>query len=62
MIRDIVYDLLDTHIHSQVWRCVCCGELVDPLIARNRMQRAVLNRPSFPQSAAGVAVPLSLVA
>lgn len=40
MIRDIAYDLLDTHIHSQVWHCVCCGEVVDPL-ARNRMIQLV---------------------
>jgi hypothetical protein len=62
MIRDIAYDLQDTQIHSQVWRCVCCGGLVDPLILRNRMKQSVLSRPSSPQSAAGAAILLSLVA
>ena len=36
MVQDRAYDLLDTHIHCDVWRCVCCGDIFDPLIVMNQ--------------------------
>ena len=35
MVLDRAFDLLDTHIHCDVWRCVCCGNMFDPLIQLN---------------------------
>ena len=29
MVQDRAYDLLDTNIHCDIWRCVCCGYVVD---------------------------------
>ena len=36
MVRDRLYDLQDTNIHCDVWRCVCCGDVFDGLILMNR--------------------------
>ena len=36
MVQDRAYDLLDTHIHCDVWRCVCCGNIFDTLILLNQ--------------------------
>ncbi len=36
MVRDHVVALLDTEIHGEVWRCVCCGHILDPVIMANR--------------------------
>ena len=36
MVQDRAYDLLDTHIHCDVWRCICCGNLFDTLILLNQ--------------------------
>jgi len=36
MVRDRAYDLLDTHIHCDVWRCICCGNIFDTQILLNK--------------------------
>ena len=36
MVQDRAYDLLDTHIHCDVWRCICCGNVLDMLILLNQ--------------------------
>ena len=36
MVQDRAYDLLDTHIHCDVWRCICCGNIFDTLILLNK--------------------------
>ncbi len=36
MVRDRAYDLLDTHIHCDVWRCICCGNMFDTLMLLNK--------------------------
>lgn len=36
MVQDLAYDLLDTHIHCDVWRCICCGNIFDTLILLNQ--------------------------
>ncbi len=36
MVRDRIFDLLDTEIQGAVWRCVCCGDILDPVILTNR--------------------------
>ncbi len=35
MVRDHVFDLLDTEIHGDVWRCISCGNILDPVILVN---------------------------
>ena len=62
MIRDIAYDLLNTHIHSQGWRYVWCGQVVDLLIARNRMIQSVQKSRITPCLPTATPAPLSLVA
>ena len=32
LVPDRAYDLQDTDIHCDVWRCVCCGNMFDSLI------------------------------
>jgi hypothetical protein len=38
MVQDHFYDLLDGsgHLSFKGWRCVCCGNVLDPLILKNR--------------------------
>ena len=36
MVRDRAYDLQDTNIHCDVWRCVCCGNIFDTMILLNQ--------------------------
>lgn len=40
MVVDRFTDLLDEtgQITFRGWRCVCCGEIVDPVIVTNRMR------------------------
>lgn len=62
MIRDIAYDLFDTYIHSQVWRCICCGEVLDPLIARNRMMQSLQHAHGTTHLSTATPAPFPLVA
>ena len=39
MVQDRAYDLQDTNIHCDVWRCVCCGNMFDTLILMNQRNR-----------------------
>jgi len=32
MVPDRAYDLQDSEIHCDVWRCVCCGHILDSMI------------------------------
>lgn len=36
MVQDRLYDLQDTNIHCDVWRCICCGNMLDALILLNK--------------------------
>ena len=36
MVQDRLYDLQDTHIHCDVWRCICCGNIFDTQIFLNK--------------------------
>jgi len=36
MVQDRAYDLLDTAIHCDVWRCVACGNMFDTLVLLNQ--------------------------
>ncbi len=36
MVRDHVFDLLDTNLRAEVWRCVSCGNIIDREILMNR--------------------------
>jgi len=40
MIRDRAYDLRDTNIHCDVWRCVSCGNMFDAMVLMNREKLA----------------------
>jgi hypothetical protein len=41
MVHDVFEDLLDDTgvISFKGWRCVCCGEILDPVIVTNRETR-----------------------
>jgi len=41
MIQDLFEDLRDDtgSLHFQGWRCLSCGEILDPVIASNRESR-----------------------
>lgn len=43
MVHDQYYDLLDDsgHLHFRAWRCICCGNVRDGLILRNRRERSL---------------------
>lgn len=36
MVQDDSFDLYESEHRFAVWRCVPCGEIVDPIIAANR--------------------------
>ena len=36
MVQDRAYDLQDTHIHCDVWRCLCCGNMFDAQMLSNK--------------------------
>ena len=36
MVRDTIFDPFGTEYHSKVWRCIGCGEILDPVILANR--------------------------
>ncbi len=36
LVRDRLYDLYDTRLHLEAWRCIACGDLLDPVILRNK--------------------------
>ena len=42
MVGDDLIDLQESYVPMWMcgWRCVACGNIVDPLIQRHRMQRA----------------------
>lgn len=41
MVRDVFEDLRDDtgSLHFNGWRCLICGEILDPVIATNRESR-----------------------
>ena len=41
MVKDQFYDMLDDsgHLSFYGWRCVCCGNVLDPLIQQNKRGR-----------------------
>ena len=49
MVQDRAYDLLDSGIHCEVWRCVCCGNMFDNrmLVNRERLVSRVQPRKQF---------------
>ncbi len=47
MVRDQFYDMLDDsgYLSFYGWRCVCCGNVLDPLILKNRRGRRPVPAP-----------------
>ena len=39
LVKERIYDLYDTQLHLDAWRCVACGDVLDALILRNRAAR-----------------------
>lgn len=39
MVKDQVYDLDGPYLHLNLWRCLNCGEIVDPAILTVRKQK-----------------------
>jgi len=39
MVKDRFFDLLDSVLHIDAWRCISCGEVLDGTIRRNRVKR-----------------------
>ena len=39
LVKDRLYDLYDTHVHLDAWRCLACGDVLDAVILQNRMNR-----------------------
>lgn len=37
MVLERFFDVLETGVHTDAWRCVCCGEMMDETILRNRI-------------------------
>jgi len=44
MVQDHFYDMLDDsgHLSFVGWRCICCGNVLDPLILKNQSGRGAL--------------------
>jgi len=43
MVKDQFYDMFDDSgfLSFYGWRCICCGNVLDPLILRNKQGRRV---------------------
>lgn len=41
MVLDRAYDLLDSDIHCDVWRCITCGNMIDTQILKNQHHQDV---------------------
>ena len=39
MVKDQIYDLDAEFLHIEVWRCLNCGETVDPTILQARREK-----------------------
>jgi len=39
MVNDRVYDAEEAVFNLSIWRCLNCGESVDPLILQNRLKQ-----------------------
>ena len=41
MVKDQFFDILDDsgHLSFYGWRCICCGNVLDPLILKNKRRR-----------------------
>ena len=39
MVNDRVYDTEEAVFNLSIWRCLNCGETVDPLILQNRLKQ-----------------------
>ncbi len=39
MVNDRVYDAEEAVFNLSIWRCLNCGETVDPLILQNRLKQ-----------------------
>jgi hypothetical protein len=39
LVKDRLYDLYDTHVHLDAWRCLACGDVLDAVILHNRMKQ-----------------------
>ncbi len=46
MVREFIVDLHVSPTGGRAWRCVSCGQLVDPVIASNRLRHHQAVRPA----------------
>jgi hypothetical protein len=46
MVEDFLMDLEEAYEELWIrgWRCLCCGDVSDPLIEQRRMERGAWNR------------------
>ncbi len=56
MVQDDFFELLESDRHLAIWRCVHCGEIVDPVIVANRKHQ--LTRAESPADSPEQGIPL----
>jgi hypothetical protein len=39
LVEDQCYDLLDDTFNLKAWRCISCGNLIDPVILKNQQEQ-----------------------
>ena len=41
MVQDLLYDALESRngLQSKAWRCVICGNVIDPVVLKNRSKQ-----------------------
>lgn len=41
MVQDLLYDVFEStgHLPSEAWRCISCGNVIDPVVLRNRSKQ-----------------------
>ena len=45
MVRDRAYDLQDSPIHCDMWRCICCGNMLDTQMLGNKRKSVATVHP-----------------
>jgi hypothetical protein len=39
LVQDHCYDLLDNDVSLTAWRCIACGNIIDSVILKNRLEQ-----------------------
>lgn len=43
LVQDLIYDVFESKgsLRSDAWRCISCGNVIDPVVLRNRSKQRI---------------------